>query len=162
MRTTPRPPPLFRTIPGGPRGALGRTSVRRPPAIRKLRAHRAGKCRFRPESPEWPESDTFKPSARPVSVSLVPHGHWSARGRPRGRPGWCETAAGGVGWLLARGRRTRQISQIRGNLENRVKNISPANLKRGKTNGRKCLYIPIGVRGDTDACSGQPQTPMRI
>ena len=52
------------------------------------------------------EIDTLGPYAHAVSVSLVAHGHWSARGHSRGRPGWCETAAGGVGWLRTRGRRT--------------------------------------------------------
>ena len=39
-------------------------------------------------------------------------GQVSARGRPRGRTGWCGAAAGGERWLLARGRRTRPEVKI--------------------------------------------------
>ena len=59
-----------------------------------------------------PKIAVFKPTIQVIQASLVARGLVSARGHPRGRPGWCGAAAGGVGWLLARGRRTRQISQI--------------------------------------------------
>ena len=59
-----------------------------------------------------PKIAVFKPTIQVIQASLVARGLVSARGHPRGRPGWCGAAAGGAGWLLARGRRTRQISQI--------------------------------------------------
>ena len=59
-----------------------------------------------------PKIAAFKPTIQVIQVSLVARRLVSARGRPRGRPGWCGAAAGGVGWLLTRGRRTGQIYEI--------------------------------------------------
>ena len=59
-----------------------------------------------------PKIAVFKPTIQAIQASLVARGLVAARGHPRGRPGWCGAAAGGVGWLRTKGRRTRQISQI--------------------------------------------------
>ena len=59
-----------------------------------------------------PKIAFFKPTVQVIQASLVARRLVCTRGHPRGRPGWCGAAAGGAGWLLARGRRTRQIFQI--------------------------------------------------
>ena len=59
-----------------------------------------------------PKIAAFKPTIQVIQASLVARGLVSARGHPRGRPGWCGAAVGGVGWLPTRGRRTAQISEI--------------------------------------------------
>ena len=59
-----------------------------------------------------PKIAAFKPTIQVIQTSLVARGMVSARGHPRGRPGWCGAAVGGVGWLPTRGRRTGQISEI--------------------------------------------------
>ena len=59
-----------------------------------------------------PKIAVFKPTIQVIQASLVARGLVSARGHPRGRPGWCGAAVGGVGWLPTRGRRTGQISEI--------------------------------------------------
>ena len=59
-----------------------------------------------------PKIAAFKPTIQVIQVSLVARGLVSARGHPRGHPGWCGAAVGGVGWLPTRGRRTGQISEI--------------------------------------------------
>ena len=57
-----------------------------------------------------PKIAAFKPTIQVIQASLVARGLVS--GHPRGRPGWCGAAVGGVGWLPTRGRRTGQISEI--------------------------------------------------
>ena len=69
-----------------------------------------------------PKIAVFKPTIQVIQASLVARGLVSARGRPRGRPGWCGAAAGGAGWLLAKGEaHTPDFPDLLGNRPRRLK-----------------------------------------
>ena len=69
-------------------------------------------ARFRPKSQCWTrlaESMILGTPYQALSVPLVTRGRVSIQGHPRGCPGWCGSAVGGIGRLHTRESRKPQI-----------------------------------------------------